>query len=175
VSATVSAEVAEAALDSARLDMRGIGRDASSGAPRRAATSLTPTVPCTALPRSLFDSTTEWIVRKKGRWIKGEHISILEARTLLMGLYARASDLDGHDMVSLSLQDNACVSYAVTKGRSASFTINTVLRKVAAVSLARNLRLIAPWVSTHDQPADEASRDEEDDDAVLYDATASWA
>jgi hypothetical protein len=60
----------------------------------------------------------------------------------------------------MSLQDNRATAGAIAKGRSPSYPLNTVCRRVGAISMAAELRLLAPWVSTKDQPADEASREE---------------
>lgn len=133
----------------ARLDGQG-----GSKFPDRA---LKPTVPFTRLPSQLFEQQ-RWHLVDAGRWQFDDHITLGEARTVLKLLRMIATNVNYHDTVVFSLQDNRPTSCSMTKGRSPSFALNRILRQRAAVCLAARLRHFLPWVESNKQPADEASR-----------------
>ena len=56
------------------------------------------------------------------------------------------------------LHDTSPFAGAATKGRSAVWAINFLLRRRAAFSLAADVRDIYPWVNSPFMPADTLSR-----------------
>ncbi len=79
-----------------------------------------------------------------------------------MGVDDMVASKECHGTYVFSLQDNGVIAAASAKGRSPVFRLNSVLRALNACQLAADVVLIAPWVQSSDQPADEASRDEDD-------------
>ena len=63
-----------------------------------------------------------------------------------------------HRHRALDLEDNWATAGAGRKGRSASNSLNFLLRKKSASCLAAEISLSLPWVQTSVQPADGASR-----------------
>ena len=59
----------------------------------------------------------------------------------------------------VSLQDNMAVAAILAKGRSSAPVLIFLLRRRTAYALFGELWLVAPWVESEKQPADEASRD----------------
>ena len=118
--------------------------------------SLTPSIPFTRLPASLFDSG--WKVLSAGRWLLKDHMALGEGRAHTRILQALAALPHAHDHRIICLEDNAPVSFSMTKGRSSAPAFNFLIRKRAAATLAANILVACPWTQTSLMPADEASR-----------------
>eukprot|EP00973_Karenia_brevis_P059961 8344120-Karenia_brevis.AAC.1 len=54
--------------------------------------------------------------------------------------------------------DSQVAVSVVAKGRSSSIQLNTVLRRLAALCVTGNLRIIAGWCKSDTNPADHPSR-----------------
>lgn len=103
-----------------------------------------------------------------GRWIwsvahaypfrTGEHINILELRSILHALEWRARTGAFHSTRFLHLSDSQICLAVLTKGRSSSRKLNRILRRIASLCLALNLYPLWAWVESRLNPADEPSR-----------------
>ena len=118
---------------------------------------LEATVPFSRLPDAIFESE-RWHAVCSGRWRWEEHIVLGEARSALKVLSAAAQDKQLHCCMLSNLEDNAAVSGAFSKGRSAVWELNVLCRRRAALCLATGIRFLLPWVETARQPADQLSR-----------------
>lgn len=58
----------------------------------------------------------------------------------------------------IALVDNTTTLGAVAKGRSSSWVLNKLCRRISAVSLLSNIAVIGHWVPSTLNPADPASR-----------------
>jgi hypothetical protein len=116
------------------------------------------------------------------RWRYQEHITVLEARALLLSLrwlcslrstWSRTStdDVTGADSANgatgangaghvriVSLIDNSVVYYSICKGRTRSPELTPVLRSIHALLLASHMAVLPAWIPSHWNPADAASR-----------------
>ena len=92
------------------------------------------------------------------RVIDEEHINIREGRAFLALLrwVLRARGRHGHRIVILV--DSRVWLGGVTKGRSSSLPLNTLLRQVAALVMAGGLVLHVVFIPTAWNPADDPSR-----------------
>ena len=136
---------------------RSIARLDGTQEPKFKGKAMTPTVPFTLLPPDLLQEE-RWTEIARGRWRFGDHITIGEARTVLLLVKRLASWSGLHDHAVFSLQDNQPTAGAMAKGRSPSFALNRVLRQKAGYCLAAQIRLFLPWVESAKQPADKSSR-----------------
>jgi hypothetical protein len=116
------------------------------------------TVPFTRLPPALFDRRTQWLALAQGRWAFAEHITLGELRAVLKLLALLAANARCHRSKFLTLQENLPVSSMLAKGRSSRPLLNFLLRRRAAMCCAAEITLLAPWVESGKQPADDASR-----------------
>jgi hypothetical protein len=87
-----------------------------------------------------------------------EHINVEEARALLVYVrwVLRSRSRTGRRLVVLL--DSMVALGAVSKGRSSSWPLNRVLRQIAALCFAGDLRLHLVFVPTEHNPADHPSR-----------------
>ena len=115
-------------------------------------------------PGAVDASTAEWISRGDWlsilhrRWRFGEHISLGELRVVVWIARLLAATPFAHGHRVLNLEDNWATSGSCRKGRSCSNSLNFLLRKRTASTLASETSLHLPWVQTDVQPADEATR-----------------
>ena len=126
---------------------------------------LTRTTPFTRLPPQLFDDRTKWVVLSQGRWLWSEHITRGEMRAVLSLLRILASCARCHRSKILTLQDNMAVAATLSKGRSSTPALNFLLRRRCAFCCFAEITIVAPWVESGKQPADESSRDASGDGA----------
>ena len=92
-------------------------------------------VPHTIPP--LFPSPpTRWATMIACPWIRPEHINVLELRALILGLEWQLSRPRSWGARLLFWADSSVVVGAVRKGRSSSFALLALLRRLAALSLA---------------------------------------
>eukprot|EP00435_Cladocopium_sp_Y103_P072261 s203_g39.t1 len=101
--------------------------------------------------------TEEWEALFAWKFKKPSHINILELSALLrlcVHLAAKAP----HSRV-VSLADSSVVRGAVSKGRTASKGLSTVLRKINAVVTAASVFLTVPYVPTRLNTADDPTRE----------------
>jgi hypothetical protein len=92
------------------------------------------------------------------RCLDDEHINLKEARALLVFVrwVLRKPAHFGRRLVVLV--DSNVVVGAVTKGRSASYPLNLLLRRLAALCLFGDLLLHVVFIATEHNPADAPSR-----------------
>ena len=100
-----------------------------------------------------------WSEIVSARWLyTGPHINAFELQAILTALRWCASRPALLDTRILLLSDSAVAVAAVAKGRSSSFPLLRVLRRIAATSLACGISLWPRWVPSERNPADEPSR-----------------
>ena len=116
-----------------------------------------PTVPFTRIASSLLQC--DWQVLSAGRWKYRDHITLGEARAHVRIVQALASKAEAHRHRILALEDNMATAASMAKGRSPAIALNFFCRRRAAVALAAEILVTAPWVETSVMPADGASRD----------------
>ena len=121
------------------------------------------TIPFTKVPDQILDSP--WAPLKWGRFSWPEHITIHEAKTVVMLMEALAADVRCHRFRVLSLQDNRPVPGAFAKGRSTAGSLDYVCRQRAALAIAAELSMLPPWTQSKLMPADELSRTCRHDDS----------
>lgn len=92
------------------------------------------------------------------RWSRKEHINRLELRSILLALQWRVQRLGAVNCRFVHLTDSYVCMSVVSKGRSSSEMIMSVMRQVAAFQLAYNLYPILIHVESTENPTDEASR-----------------
>ena len=122
------------------------------------ASYLTPTVPFSRLPDSLFHHRTHWTVLGSGRWRFGDHITLGEGRAVFKLFATLAAHSGSHRSKVLSLQDNMPTANAWARGRSSSIAVNYILRRKTAHCIGSEITAVLPWVETSKQPTDDASR-----------------
>jgi hypothetical protein len=109
------------------------------------------------LPSRMF-AEDEWAVISHGRWLSSDHITLGEGRAVTKLAHLIAAFPGAHGSKVITLQDNMPVAGANAKGRSTSWSLNRVLRRKAAATLAASLRFFLPWIESDKQPADKSSR-----------------
>jgi hypothetical protein len=128
------------------------------GARRRPDLQFRRNVPFSRLPAEIIDGSPSWVEIGKGRWCWGDHITLGEMRVVVWIARLLAATPFAHRHRVLNLEDNWATSGSCRKGRSCSNSLNFLLRKKTASTLASETSLHLPWVQTDVQPADEASR-----------------
>ena len=73
-------------------------------------------------------------------WESEQHINMLELWTVLNYLRYRARSREAGDCRFLLISDSQVVCAVAAKGRSSSLKLNNILRRVAAISIARGIR-----------------------------------
>jgi hypothetical protein len=101
---------------------------------------------------------TRWATIVACPWSRPEHINVLEMRALLLGLEWQLSRPRAHGTRLLFWADSSVVVGAVRKGRSSSFALLTLLRRLTALSMAMDVQVHVNWVPTEINPADGPSR-----------------
>lgn len=92
------------------------------------------------------------------RWNKTEHINRLELRSILLALRWRVQRLGAVNSRFVHLTDSYVCMSVVSKGRSSSDVIMSIMRQIAALQLSFNLYPILVHVESTENPTDEASR-----------------
>ena len=87
-----------------------------------------------------------------------EDIMLLEARADLRELERTVFTELRRNMRQLMLCDNLGLTLAIERCRSRSYKILMVIRRIAGLCLARNIRLSIRWLDSETNPADESSR-----------------
>jgi hypothetical protein len=89
---------------------------------------------------------------------KGEHINVLELRTVLLAIKWMLSYRDSIERRLLLISDSTVVIGSLRKGRSSSFALLVKLRSLAAMLLAAGVQISVEWCPSEFNPADEPSR-----------------
>ncbi|CAK9019752.1 1 [Durusdinium trenchii] len=110
------------------------------------------------IPLSLLDPQN-WKTVSMGKWKHTEeHITLKEARSLLIAT-RRLSRAQRHRRKRhLILLDNMALCFALAKGRSARFDMLRVLQRVGSICLACGITLRPRWVPSEFNIADAPSR-----------------
>jgi hypothetical protein len=87
-----------------------------------------------------------------------EDIMTLEGRGIVAGVRSQLRKCSNHGCRMLHLTDNLGLSLLITKGRSASYSLLRIVRRLSALCLAANCALITRWVPSERNPSDAASR-----------------
>jgi len=109
-------------------------------------------------PLCVWIEKQNWKLLAKNRWRYHEHINALEARAFVKGvdLLGRAGVARGSDL--LVLTDSSVVFGAVRKGRSSKISLRPHLRRLAALQLLLDVRVLPRWIPTDKNAADAPSR-----------------
>eukprot|EP00732_Lithocolla_globosa_P000549 Lithocolla_globosa_v1_NODE_182_length_5436_cov_23.147742.p1 type:complete len:485 gc:universal NODE_182_length_5436_cov_23.147742:1934-3388(+) len=103
--------------------------------------------------------TSKWKIGVSVRWRLPDHINCYEMNASVFGLrWMARSPRRFFGTRFPFLLDSMVALGAIAKGRSSSQRINYYVRKIAAYTLALNLRPYWTWVPTAVNPADEPSR-----------------
>lgn len=108
------------------------------------------------LQSSLF--RLRWRRMFQYQWVAIQHINVLEMHSVLSALRWLVTFPSSIDSTTVLLSDSAVVCGALAKGRSSSFALLRLLKRVAAVTLATGIVLRPLWVRSADNPADYFSR-----------------
>lgn len=102
---------------------------------------------------------SQWRTVKMGKWAyTQEHITLKEARALLIAVRRMSRSSSHRDKKHLILLDNLALVFAVCKGRAHSFDLLRVIQKISAICLATNIGLKPRWVRSEVNVADAPSR-----------------
>ena len=97
------------------------------------------------------------LVAGRWRW-EQEHINLKEARVALMFVRRACRSRRGLGHRHLVLSDNLCTIGAFEKGRSSSWTLNNLCKRLCAYKLAGRLQLRFRYIESKRNVADEGSR-----------------
>ena len=114
--------------------------------------------PRLGVPRRLAATMKDFktVISSRAKW--PAHSGVLEAHGYLLALKWVARRSAKHNSNVPLLVDAKVVVGAVTKGRSSARALRTILRSVAATSLAANLLPRAVYILSESNPADAPSR-----------------
>ena len=93
-----------------------------------------------------------------GRWTREEAISILEGRALVRAVQVAAEGYSRRDCRLVILGDNLGVVLGAERSRAHSYPLLSCYRRVAALSLARNLIVSHRWIFSEKNSSDKPSR-----------------
>jgi len=145
-------EVGEAAVALPDLLMSYMS---SKGADVRVGEGLIPN----AWPRkSINGRLWKWKVILAYRWKKPDHINCQEMRAMLSTAKWRARRARNHGSRWLHLLDSQVCLGALSKGRSSSRSMASIVEAIAAVSLASSSLPVTAYIQTDSNPADKPSR-----------------
>lgn len=92
------------------------------------------------------------------RWCRREHINRLEMRSILLALRWRVTHLKEVSVRFTHLTDSYVCMSIISKGRTSSVMLTSVLRHIAAWAIAFGLFPVLAHVESTENPTDEASR-----------------
>ena len=117
-----------------------------------------PFAPHQAARSSVDPASWRWKVIMSYRWKEEQHINVLETVAVLDLLRKLAREETTQGFRRMILVDNQAALGVLAKGRSSSRAMTAHLRRVSAILLASNCRLVLAWVRTDWNPADGPSR-----------------
>ena len=131
-----------------------------------------PRIPRPLLPSEEdFISVCAWEEVSAIRWFYREHINLGELEAIIewvkqiVGRFSLPTSGSTSEFFEafaplriLAFSDNHVVVGATSKGRSSSFWLRARLKKLAALLIRGNIRLVVVWIPTGFMPADSASR-----------------
>ena len=112
-----------------------------------------------AWPRSEVDcGRWKFRVIKAFPWRRAEHINVLELRATLLTLMWRARNSGFHSCRFVHLKDSQVGLGVLVKGRSSSFMLKSILKRICGLVLTPDIYGVFGYVGTANNPADAASR-----------------
>lgn len=93
-----------------------------------------------------------------GTWNRSEHINVLELRTLLTEIKHRCRSMKTVSQKYVVLTDSAACIGVVAKHRSSSRKLNSVIKRINALSLVSGTVMLTLHVRSEHNPADRGSR-----------------
>ena len=100
-----------------------------------------------------------WKVVNGWRWTKGkEHINSLELRAILNAVRWRVERKQHRGVRMLHLTDSLVCLHGLTRGRTSSRKLRSVMSRINALLLCSNSQIMWGYVSTDCNPADKPSR-----------------
>ena len=103
-------------------------------------------------------SAARWSTIVSKAWRDPEHINSLELRAVLLACHWVLSYPSAVSRRVLLLVDSTVSLYALWKGRSSSYSLLGVLRKINSLLLLSGLSLLTGWIPSEVNPADAPSR-----------------
>jgi hypothetical protein len=103
-------------------------------------------------------SSSVWSTIISCSWRHQQHINMLELLSVILSLRWALSHPDGVHSQLLLLVDSSTTHYGVSKGRSGSPHLLSLLRRYSALVLAGDVVVLTGWVPSALNPADDASR-----------------
>jgi hypothetical protein len=100
----------------------------------------------------------EWFQMAAWDWAREQHINVLELQAVFQAYRALARDPRRHNHRTLHGIDNMVAFHVLNKGRSSSWRLNMVMRRLSAIVLATNSYIGPFYVPTKLNPADFPSR-----------------
>eukprot|EP00438_Fugacium_kawagutii_P032905 Skav229623 [mRNA] locus=scaffold1753:167277:170273:- [translate_table: standard] len=110
------------------------------------------------VPPSILNPTS-WHTVSMGRWKHNdEHITLKEARSLLIAVRRLSRARKNRFSRHLILLDNMALCFAVNKGRSSNYGMLRVLQQIGSICLAAGITLRPRWVPSELNVSDNPSR-----------------
>jgi hypothetical protein len=100
----------------------------------------------------------KWRVVIRGTWQRQEHNNVLEARAGLMAVRRAARSQGNHHKRMLLITDSTATQGVFSKGRSSSFPLLLLSRRLCSVSAALRMKTGWRYVNTKRNPSDAPSR-----------------
>ena len=91
-------------------------------------------------------------------WSRSEHINALETRSIYLALLWKARGLRFCNRKLFHITDSYVALSILAKGRTSSFALQPIVRKICALLLGGSSHLILSHVDSADNPTDEGSR-----------------
>ena len=109
-----------------------------------------------------WDRRDRWHTYREGAWRwPEEHINVKEARASIMALERHVRSPQNHHCRLLQLSDNLVSVLAFDKGRSKSWSLNSLCRRVCSVVVAANVLWCFRHIRSARNVSDEGSRKKE--------------
>ncbi len=141
---------------------RLIATDASSTGLGVVASSSPPVLPhptvTTPEQAAVVAGSSRWHTIVSSRWLRAEHINVLELRALCTAVRWVLSFRHSVGCRLLLFSDSTVTVGAVSKGRSSSLPLNRRLRYLASLVFAFGLSVAVRWLPSELNPADGPSR-----------------
>ena len=100
----------------------------------------------------------QWKVLLSYKWKQQGHITLLESVAVLDLLKKLTRTAEVTNKKVILMVDNQGVVGILAKGRSSARMMQNPLRRITALQLASNVRLLVVWVKTEWNPGDGPSR-----------------
>lgn len=107
---------------------------------------------------SVDPASWRWKVVMSYAWKETQHINVLETVAVLDLLRKLGRESGTQNFRRMVLIDNQAALGVIAKGRSSSRAMMAPLRRISALLVAGNVRLVLGWVRTDWNPADGPSR-----------------